>query len=423
MTISETKKSRVGSLARSANMIKKMSMRDPDFHKSELYHYEMLYTYFKRLEEAEANGNTIGAHTVFFPIELLYAMDIVPLHGETATLVANMFLRNSTEALNAGAELKMAPEICSPHRSFAGCFKMGLFPKPDMMMWSNLICDNSAKCGELIADMNKCPQFFLDHPFSLSHEEEKYLLNELQDLVSFLEEVTGRKMNWEKLSESIVRAEEQVKLLHEIAEIRKNVPSPLYNRAYLETRTPDQLFAGQPEATTYLTILRDELAEMVEQGKGAVEPERFRIMSLFVPPMYLMSFLEKQLVEHGAVSVVEPYFTYWPEVKLDPSKPLESLAIKYSNTPERRTLYGPLGDETIDTLVESAREFKVDGAIYYAFIGCRHSNALIKLIKDQLNELDIPMLTLDIDLLDPTVNNESEIQQKMDQFFELLEDM
>ena len=43
------------------------------------------------------------------------------------------------------------------------------------------------------------------------------------------------------------------------------------------------MFAGQPEDTEYLQTLRDELAEMVKQGKGAVNPERFRLMTLFHP--------------------------------------------------------------------------------------------------------------------------------------------
>ena len=32
-------------------------------------------------------------------------------------------------------------------------------------------------------------------------------------------------------------------------------------------------------------------AEMVREGQGAVSLERFRLMTLFVPPMYLTGFL------------------------------------------------------------------------------------------------------------------------------------
>ena len=55
-------------------------------------------------------------------------------------------------------------------------------------------------------------------------------------------------------------------------------------------------------------------------------------------------------------------------------------------------------------------------------MSCRHTCATIKVFKDLLNELDVPMLTLDCDIVDPTINSEVEVRQKMEQFFELLED-
>ena len=85
-------------------------------------------------------------------------------------------------------------------------------------------------------------------------------------------------------------------------------------------------------------------------------------------------------------------------------------------------MYGPLLQSNLEEITDCAKQYKVDGAIYYAFIGCRHSCATIKVIKDLLNNIDIPMLTMDVDIADPTINNPSEFRQKMEQFFELLED-
>jgi len=47
---------------------------------------------------------------------------------------------------------------------------------------------------------------------------------------------------------------------------------------------------------------------------------------------------------------------------------------------------------------------------------------LSKSYKDALEEIDIPMLTLDFDILDPTVAPEAEVRLKLEGFFELLED-
>jgi len=160
---------------------------------------------------------------------------------------------------------------------------------------------------------------------------------------------------------------------------------------------------------------------MVKEGKGAVSDERFRLMSLFIPPMYLMSFLEKISQEYGALSVVEPFFTYWGEGKLDPAKPLESVAKKSYMLPEMR-MYGPMDERALSSIVDCAKQYKVNGAIYYADVGCRHTCATIKLFKDVLNEIDVPVLTLDCDVVDPTITSEEEVREKLEQFFELLED-
>jgi benzoyl-CoA reductase/2-hydroxyglutaryl-CoA dehydratase subunit BcrC/BadD/HgdB len=241
-------------------------------------------------------------------------------------------------------------------------------------------------------------------------------------MVHFLEEKSGKKMDWDKLSEMVALTEQEIKLHREISELRKAVPSPMSISGYLELLSADYMFPGQPEAIQYLTQLRDELKEMVQQGKGSVSPERFRLMTLFVPPMYLISYLGRLFEELGAVSVVEPLFTCWSEGKLDPTRPLESVAKKSFLIPERRSMYGPLSEQALQDITEGAEQYKIDGAVYWAFMGCRHTCATIKVIKEILNDIDVPMLTIDCDIVDPTINSEEEIRDKLEQFFELLED-
>ncbi len=418
----ELKRNQIDSLIRACRLVGRMNKNRPDGFKSEQLYYAMLDKYFGNVQRAKQEGGFVAGHTVFFPVEVLYAMGVTPLHNEVTTWTSALLLGNQAEFLTGGAEAGMAAEICSPHRGLAGAYYRGLLPKPDAFIWTNLICDNTAKSGEYIMELTGCPGFFLDHPFGKTSLEERYMVDELKDMIEFLEKTSGRKMDWDKLSGNIAEMDKQIKLQSEICELRKAVPSPFPARRFLEFLTVDYMFASQPEATEYLETLRDELKEMVAQGKGAVNPERFRLMSFFVPPIYLIAFLESIFQEFGAVSVVEPLFTYWKYDPLDPSKPLESVVKKSNLIPESRTMYGPLGQSTLDDISRSAKEYKVDGAIYYAFIGCRHSCATIKMFKDLLNSMDVPVLTLDCDIVDPTINNQTEVRQKMEQFFELLED-
>jgi len=421
MTSATEKNNRIDSLIKASRLLLRMNKARPDARKSETLYYEMLAKYFTNLKNATDEGKFVAAHTVFFPTEILYAMDIVPMHTETTTWMISLFTGECADLLSAGSDLGLASEICTPHRGLAGAFSSGVLPRPNAMLWSNLICDNTAKSGELLMEINKCPGFFLDHPFQRSEDEMQYLVKELGSMVRFLEEQSGNKMDWARLSETVARIDRQIELYREICELRKAVPSPFQPMGFLELLTIDYLFPGQPEAIEYLETLRQELTEKVASGVGAVPSERFRLMSFFIPPMYLMGFLDKISKEFGAVSVTEPFFTYWGEGRLDPGKPLESVAQKSYMIPEMR-MYGPLDERALNSIVKCAEDYKVDGAIYYADIGCRHSCATIKLFKDTLNEIDVPVLTLDCDVVDPTITSEEEMREKLERFFELLED-
>ncbi len=413
--------SKISAIVRAARIITRMSRLNPEVRQSQIMYYQMLSNYFTRLQNAGENGDFVAAHTVFFPAELIYAMGLVPMHTETTTWMTSLFTGECGDILEAGAHLGLASEICTAHRGLAGAFSLGSLPRPDVMLWSNMVCDNTAKSGELIMELCDCPGFFIDRPFKNSEHELQYLTGELEDMVKFLEEQSGKKMNWGKLSEIVARIDRQIELVRQINELRKTVPSPFRAQGFLELLTVDYLFPGQPETIEYLETLYQELTDMVQEGKGAVPNERFRLMSLFIPPMYLMSFLEKISREFGVVSVIEPFFTFWGEGRLDPSRPLESVARKSYMIPEMR-MYGPLDERALGSIVDCARQYKVDGAIYYADVGCRHSCATIKLFKDTLTKIDVPVLTLDCDVVDPTITSEAEVQEKMERFFELLED-
>ncbi len=420
MTVVENT-NKIQAIVRAARLISRIRQADPKTRKSEIMYYEMLVKYFERILNARENGDFLAAHTVFFPAELIYAMDLVPMHSETTTWMISLFTGECSDILQAGIEMGLASEICTAHRGLAGAFAIGSLPYPDAMLWSNMVCDNTAKSGELIMELCGCPGFFIDRPFKDSRHEVEYLAGEMGDMVKFLEKHSGKKMDWDNLSTIVERMDRQIELVREVNELRKAVPTPFHSQGFMELVSVDYLFPGQPEAIEYLETLRQELDDAVKAGQGAVPQERFRLMSLFIPPMYLMSFLEKISQEYGALSVVEPFFTFWGEGRLDPSRPLESVAKKSYMIPEMR-MYGPMDERALGAIVDCAQQYKVDGAIYYADVGCRHTCATLKLFKDVLGEIDVPVLTMDCDVLDPTVTTKEEFREKLERFFELLED-
>ena len=421
MTIERVGENKLDAIVRACRVVQKMNQAKAGARKSDVLYYNMLQTYYKRLIQARNEHKLIAAYTDFFPSEILYAMDIVPMQTEVSTWMMVLFTGEIEGILSAASDMGLASEICTPHRGLVGAVATGAIPRPNLMLWSNLVCDNTAKSGELICKITGSHGFFLDHPFKKSPAELDYLVSELKDMVSFLEYHSGKKMDWGRLSEIVARMDYQIELFREINELRKAVPTPFSPLGFLQLLTTDYLFPGQPEAIEYLETLRDELREMVKAGKGAVSHERFRLMSFFLPPMYMMGFLDRLSEEFGAVSVTEPFFTFWGEGKLDPAKPLESVAKKSYMIPEMR-MFGPMDERAINSIIDCAQQYRVNGAVYYANVGCRHTCATIKLFKDVLEKIDVPVLTVDCDVVDPTITSEDEVREKLEQFFELLED-
>ncbi|MBI4285280.1 MAG: 2-hydroxyacyl-CoA dehydratase [Chloroflexi bacterium] len=419
--MNEIKGNKLAAVMKSARLLVRMNRAHADGRKSDTLYYQMLANYCERILKAKEEGRFFAAHSVFFPNEILYAMDIPSMHTEMTAWMTALFTGETADMLAAGAELGLASEICSAHRGLTGAYALGVLPRPDAILWSNLVCDNTAKCGELLMKINHCPGFFLERPFRNSDGEIQYLVAELKDMIGFLEEKSGHKMDWDKLSATVANMERQLEIYRDISELRKATPSPYHIQGFFQLLNTYYLFPGQPEAIEYLEAVRQELAEAVQAGKGAVPNERFRLMTLFIPPMYRMGFLEKLSQEFGAVSVTEPFFMHWGNGHLNPDRPLESIARHSYMIPEACSMYGPLTEESIKTITDSARDYKVHGAIYYANNGCRHTCATVKVFRDALSEIDVPMLTVDMDVVDPTFNSEDEMREKLQQFFELLE--
>jgi hypothetical protein len=189
----------------------------------------------------------------------------------------------------------------------------------------------------------------------------------------------------------------------------------------LKLFTVDCMFAGRPEATDYLLALRKEMSDRVREHKAGSSTERFRVMNILFPPVLLLAAIEKISSEYGVVPVADPLLCHWKEGRLDPQKPLDSVLKKMAMHPVM-VMHGPLNEEKLKTIVDCAVQYKVDAAINYAHVGCRQSASLIKLLKGLLDEIDVPTLVLDCDILDTTVSPEQEICSKLEQFYEFLQE-
>jgi len=355
------------------------------------------------------------------PNEIFEAMGLVAMEYDMAAGAMASVLNAHDEGADAASKLGIKPEICSAQLLPIGFFALGWFPRPAALVYTNLsFCDNVGKNGHLLGELYGIPTFYIDRPYYWWYERGiDYMTGELEDLVNFLEEHTGHKLDYDKLRHANRISMEQIKLIREIHRLGMAIPCPMRARAATQAHWLYWIYAGRQEGITYFQVFRDELQELVQEKRGVAKEERFRLISLFTPPQHQMKVLDWLERERNAAIVSEPYYFRWREWIPDPARPLESLAQKYYYEPYYRW-YGMLS-ELLDMAVNDAIESKVNGAINWFNAKCRMGGAVARIIKETLKErVGIPTLTFDLDMLDPSATTEKALKEALDEFLEVL---
>jgi len=393
---------------------------NPKSKSDELY-YELLLKFLVRFTTATEKGNYRVGGGAFTPSEILAAMDIVLYPAlPVAGIVANpQSLRQ--DMFNTALEMGLPVAVCSAQRMWAGAIGLGYIPRPDIIVDTTHTCDDSLS-GRLIADILDVPSYRIDRPLIYTEDAVSYYMAELQGFIHFLEDKTKRKLDWDRLEQAVEYSRQVDEIKKDIAEMRKAVPTPMRNRQMVSMEIVDFYWTGYPEAVEFYKVLRDEMRERVDTGKGGIPEERLRLLCFNLPPTHALKLLDWWEKEWGAVSIGEPLFTnMYRASELDPQKPLESLARKdflgFCNC-----MYAP-GEMLIEDCVRFAREYKVDGGVWYAPVACRANDAMIGMVTDALQKREgIPVVALDCDYMDPSHASEEQLRERTSVFFEMLKD-
>jgi len=359
------------------------------------------------------------AHGVYVPNEIIYSFGLVPLHLENVTVTYSIVTAEQPQMLAAAKSFGLTPEVCSNHRIATAFFLNGYSPPVDAVIWTHILCDNTAKVGQLICRLYDAPGFFLDRPYKYNERELAYFVGELEDLIAFLEGLTGRRFDMGELDRALRYSHRMVEIAREVDELRRLKPSPVSNRKIYQLLFIHWIYAGTPEGVKFYEAVLEELRERARHHRDI--PERFRILSLFVAPNYYWKLLDWMEWEYGARIVADPYHCHWGEWHYDPSHPLESLARKLLVTPACKQLHGFV-EELVADAVADAETYGAEAAIYWASLTCRESCATIRTVKDALADKGLPTLVLDNDVSDPSVVPGEQLKEKMEAFFEVLEE-
>jgi len=406
----------------------------------------MVKNIYRGASEAKAQGKKVAYFMVASQYdEILRAMDVVPIPTENyAGLCA---AKRDTDRFLIKAEVDgYSQELCSYTRIGLGFDSLrkdlggipenapdGGMAMPDMMLGSSSVCDPRFKWYQAAGRYMDVPTYGIDvvmpPVFSDLNEVRDYYIQyqgeQLRGLIRFLEEQTNKKIDKERLWETIRLGDEAWRLWYEIDRMRVAVPSPMPTQDHFNVMVPAYYYCGTKEAVDFFNDLYAEVKYRVENKLGVIPNEKYRILyGGGLPPWHTL-WIFNYFENFGAVFVIENvYRAYDPvEVPSHVKDPVQYLAWRtfLRVTQRHEKAKANSGNSAVERLLEMIDNYKIDGVVFHACRSCRATTIGQVHIKKQLSRFtDMPMMQLVSDMVDLRDYSEAQWKVQISAFIEVL---
>jgi len=359
----------------------------------------------------KAGKKVVGAFCIYAPEEIVYAAD--------ATMVG---LCGGADFSVPDAEVVLPRSLCPLIKSFYG-FKLNrtcpYFQSSDLVV-GETTCDGKKKVYELLNKL--VPTYVIEVPHKPDTQQGKeFWLKELKAFKAEIEKLTGKEITTEKLNQAIELINDKRRALRRLSDLRANSPAPISG---LDGLLINQIgfMDDVRRFTVKVNDLCDELEQRVIDNEGVAKEDAPRLMisgsPMAVPNWKVHSIAE----ESGATVTVEEscvgtrYFTDLVEPKGTTMKDLLwAIDEKYSKIP--CACFTP-NDRRIDSIKQLAKQFKVDGVIYYTLQNCHDYNVEGVKVERALKAQDLPMLKIETDY---AMGDSAQIKTRIEAFLEIIQ--
>ena len=392
---------------------------------------ELMTTYYIEAKTAEQHNKQVAWVTSGAPVEILHAMDVIPIYPENHAAMCGV-QRMGEELQRAAEERGFSPDLCSYARTDIGSIHTGKspvfgLPRPDFMVACNNICTTVVKWYEAVSRIYGCPVFMVDMPFLRAGLEDhivEYAGGQLQELIEFLEARTGRRFDDDRFLDVLVKSMETTNLWGEILDTARHSPAPMSCFDAFIHIGPIVTLRGTQACIDYYKVLKQELAERIENGFGAIPEERHRLLWDNLPIWFNLRDLSERLAEWKTCLVAATYTDSWRaqvytggEEGLDDRKTvLRELAKAYllpyinNGFPER-----------VRILKNMLEKYRADGFIMHSDRSCKPYSLGQYMIRDRLTEeTGIPGLVIEADMTDPRQYAEAPTMNRIEAYLESL---
>jgi len=379
--------------------------------------------YYLEAKLAEGSDKKIAWITSGGPVEFLIAADVIPIYPENHGTMLGAS-RMSVELCEVAEGLGYSRDLCSYARGDIGSVitkksPIGGLPKPDFLLACNNICGTVLKWYQFLSRYFEVPLFLLDTPFvhhRIVPESLEYVRHQFQELIEFLETITGQKFSLSRLEEVVHLSTQSALLWKEVLSQCTHRPAPMSCFDAFINMAPIVTLRGKKEVVHFYEEMKRELQERIAQGVGAVPEEKFRLLWDNIPIWYKMRELAELFAAYGACLVADTYTNAWVLEGLETTDPLAGLALAYTTAYLNVSL-----DLMVERITELIERFQVDGLIIHSNRSCKpYSLGQYDLQRIIQEKYGIPGLVIEADMTDARAYAEAQIKNRIEAFMETL---
>jgi benzoyl-CoA reductase subunit B len=395
--------------------------------------------WFEQLNEAAEKGSKVAYVFVMGSMaEILRVFDLPVVFPEINSL-QTAIRRVAHEYLSEAEDYGYSTDICGYVKADVavqlrgGQHPMGRIPKPTLAVLTNA-CNTYIKWAEIWERMYQIPVFTLDVPGTRAQHtqtwpgdpdferDRRYVAEQIKDLISLCEEVTGIKFDVDRLREVLGHANDMSRSWKRVLELNQSRPS-VFNALtdgtiYLGVANG---FRGTQAGGDYFKDLVEELEYKADRGMGMPIPEKYRLIFVGVPCYPLFRRFNELFSEWGGTFVHSTYLWFASGgtnvgFEYDLKRPLESLAegVLISVRDAMDSMF--FQDQALTVMAE---EFQVDGVVFHPIKSCRTvSTGLADTRRSLMASQDIASLFIESDMMDRRVVSEAQLKNRVDAFFE-----
>ena len=311
----------------------------------------------------------------------------------------------------------------------------GGMPEPDMLLGCSMGCDPRWKWYQALGRYQDTPIYNMDVLMppsdadmdAIREHSVHYMAEELRGLIRFLEEQTGIKMDYERLMTIVRHVEETRRWWRDAYELRKAIPTPMTTQDHFVLFVPHHMMLTDSFTLEFYKGLYDELKERVDNGIGAIDDEKYRLLwGVGLPPWHSMYILD-YFLNFGAVFAAETaYMIPEPfEIPPDISDPVEIIALRAF---ERNSALQRRGQEAggvpplAQAHLERIKDYNIDGVVMHITRSCRASTMGQILVRNVIRDHypNMPVMFMESDIIDLDTFSDVETKNRIDAFIEMV---